>query len=283
MAPWKLSAPLSGSVAVVLNGEIVLASGLDAQTASVGRVQRIDPATGAVVAKSSLPRPLHDAAGDALGGRALLVGGGQLERSSAGVIDLSATPPEAIGSIGVPRSDLAAVTVGDQMFVMGGYDGSAIVDSVLSSTDGVTFTAVGHLAVPVRYGAAAAVGDRIYLFGGRTHDASGDHQVADIQMIDTTTGAVTQVGSLPEPNGHQVAAAIGNQIYLFGGRVGATNPTTSAAILRFDPSTNTVTPAGQLPAPASDMAGATIGDTTYLLGGTAKAATDAVVEVRVSS
>ncbi len=280
---WKLPQPMSGLVAVAVGDRVLVYSGLDAQRSSLGAVWTIDPSNGATVRSGQLPHRVHDAAGVVIGGHALLLGGGEQERATADVVDVSAAPPEVVGALGVPRSDLAAVTVGDRIVVAGGYDGQQITAPVLVGGGPDSLAPLVDLIDPVRYGAMAAVDDRVYVFGGRVHSASGDHQIDTIQQIDLSSGQVTAVGHLPQPAGHQAAVTIDGAVYLFGGRVGApTSAPHSSVIWRFDPTTGQVTVAGQLPTAVSDLAAVTSGGTTWLLGGelASDAASAAVLEVR---
>ena len=285
-ASWRLPKPMSGLVAVAVDDRLLVYSGLDAQRSSLGSVWSIDPLNGATVHSGDLPHRLHDAAGVVVGGHALLLGGGEQERATADVVDVSAAPASTVGSLGVPRSDLAAVTVGDRIVVAGGYDGQQITAPVLVGAGPDSLAPLIDLITPVRYGAMAAVDDRVYVFGGRAHSTSGDQQIDTIQQVDLSSGQVTVVGHLPQPAGHQAAVTIGGFVYLFGGRVGvSTSAPHSGVIWRFDPSTGEVSVAGSLPNAVSDLAAVTNGTATWLLGGelASGAATGAVLEVHTGA
>ena len=83
--------------------------------------------------------------------------------------------------------------------MLGGYDGSEPIDSVLATTDGSAFTQVATLPAPARYMAVATLGGVIYAFGGES--ANGEASDA-IQAIDPKAETARVVGHLPEPLSH---------------------------------------------------------------------------------
>jgi hypothetical protein len=263
--PWKLAEPVAREVVLATGNDLEIVGGLDHTKFSTSAVVVVDPATGTAHTPTHLAEAVHDAAGSLLGGRALIFGGGG--PSENGTADVQAVPPTGaatvVGKLPQPRSDLAAATVANRAYVFSGYDGNVFVPSVLSTTDGATFTTVGTLPVPVRYAATAVVGKIVFLFG-RVADAAG-HDTAAIQALDTSTGTIAQVAQLPTTVSHASAVNISGQVYVLGGFVH--NSTLSDQILRFDPTTKTTTTVGTLPYPVSDAAATVIGTRAYLVGG----------------
>jgi putative pyrroloquinoline-quinone binding quinoprotein/Kelch motif protein len=264
-----LPAPISGeSVVAAKNGPLIL-GGLDSSGNSASGVFQLDSASGKLSEAGALTGPLHDSAAARLGERVLVFGGGT-ETSTDAVQALSApggivapgASAEAAGRLPTVRSDLGAVTIGETAYVLGGYDGSKPIDSVLATTDGSTFTQVARLPAPGRYLAVAALGGRIYAFGGET--ASGAASDA-IQEIDPKAGTAQIVGHLPAAVSHASAVALGGDVYVLGGEAGG-SPT--AQIWRFEPGQKAVSAAGRLPQPISDGAAAVVGPAAYLIGGT---------------
>ena len=217
----------------------------------------------------SLTAPLHDAAATVLGDRVLVFGGGT-ETSTDTVQALAApggtvapgTNAEEIGTLPTVRSDLSAVTMGGDAYVLGGYDGNKPIDSVLATADGSSFTQVAKLPVPARYLAVAALGGRIYAFGGLT--AGGTASDA-IREVNPKAGSARVVGHLPEPVSHASALALDGSIYVLGGEA---NGTPTDRIWRFDPGHRNAVAAGRLPRPIAGGGAAAIGSTGYLIGGT---------------
>jgi len=264
-APWKLAEPVAREIVATTGNDLEIIGGLDHTKFSTTAVVVVDPATGAAQTPAKLAEAVHDAAGAALNGRVFVFGGGgPSESGTADVQAVSASGSATIvGKLPEPRSDHEAATVGNRAYVFSGYDGSTFLPSVVSTTDGTTFTTMGNLAVPVRYAAIAAVGKTVYLLGG-VADAAG-HDTAAIQALDTATGTITQVAQLPTTVSHASAVTIGGRVYVLGGFVN--NSSLSDQILRFDPATKTTTAIGELPFPVSDAAATVIAGKGYLVGG----------------
>ena len=265
-APWKLASPVAREIVVANEGKLEIVGGLDATKFSTAAVVMVDPATGAAQSPATLAEAVHDAAGALVGAKVLVFGGGG--PSENGTADVQSVPTSGkatiVGKLPGPRSDHVAVTVGTRAYILGGYDGSAITPSVLSTTDGTSFETVGNLPVPVRYPAFAVVGRTVYLFGGVANSQAGTDTAA-VQALDTTTGTITTVAQLPASLSHASAVSLDGKIYVLGGYVN--NTKLSDQILRFDPATKSTTLVGKLPVPLSDAAAAVVGGNGYLVGG----------------
>ena len=264
-----LPAPISGEAVVATARGPLIVGGLDASSNSASGVFLLDSANGKSSEVGSLTGPLHDSAASLVGERVLVFGGGTETSTDAvqalaapGGIVAAGTSAETTGRLPTVRSDLSAVTVGGTAYVLGGYDGSNPIDSVLATTDGSTFNQVARLPAPARYLAVAALGGRIFAFGGETSSGSASNA---IQEVDPRAGTARIVGHLPTAVSHASAVALGGDIYVLGGESGGT-PTTR--IWRFERGRPAVSPAGRLPRPISNGAAAAIGSTGYLIGGT---------------
>ncbi|HET9078310.1 MAG TPA: PQQ-binding-like beta-propeller repeat protein [Acidimicrobiales bacterium] len=275
MASWQLQAPLSRAVALPVDGNIDVFGGLTGSgNSTTGGVVQLDPADGRATAVGTLPVPVHDAAGAAIGSRYFVFGGG----AQALTADAQAFSPDvAQGSPALSiagrmpglRADLAAAAAPDgTVYLAGGYDGTNFTPGILSTRNGTTFSTVGQLSVPVRYPAAAVAGGRLLVIGGETGtSASGAGTATDaIQAVDLKTGAVTVAGHLPVPLSHAAAATLNGSVYVFGGRSGR-DVVDTVYELTSGATGITATQVGTIPIPTSDMAVATLGDTAYLIGG----------------
>jgi hypothetical protein len=270
---------------------VMMAGGLTAGQSSQSGVYALDTGTGQLRQVGSLAHGVHDAASAVVAGIDVVFGGGS-PSTVATVQSFANGAPSTLGSLPVPRSDAAAVTVGATAYIVGGFDGTNPDAAVLATNDGRTFSTVGDLAVPVRYPAVAVAGGDIYVFGGQSvGPGTSGGPVADIQRIDPGTHHSSVVGQLPYPLEAAAAVNLGGNIYLAGGErpagagptlgmgatqldgwataAGAPTPTLTAEsdIWSFNPSIAAVALAGRLQVPTSHAGLAVHGNTAWLVGG----------------
>ena len=193
---------------------------------------------------------MHDSAGAYLGGRFLVVGGGDgtpPQRSTVQAVAGSGGTSVTVGNLVMPRADLGAALVNGTVYALGGgLEATTLYTSVEASSDGgATWRAAGSLAAPVRYPAVTVLNGAVYLFGGVTTAQGTD--TTDVQRYDPQTGTTQIVAHLPAPLSHATAVLLGGSVYLLGGFV---NNVISNQVLRVDLPAGTVTPAGALPLPA---------------------------------
>jgi N-acetylneuraminic acid mutarotase len=147
-------------------------------------------------------------------------------------------------------------------YVVGGYDGTNWLHTILAWRPGSPVRVAGHLPVGLRYAAASAVGGQILIIGGSTPGGASD----GVYRFDPVSGQVREIGRLPQPITHASAATLGAYVYLVGGR-GNTLGSQTADVLSIDPRTGAVRRAGRLPEPLSDTASLTIGGAILVAGG----------------
>ena len=284
VAPWHLGVPVSRAVVVpATNGDIWVLGGLHTGDTSTADVWLVDPRTGTIRPASPLQLAVHDAGGASLVGRAYVFAGGSAT-TVATVQSFANGSSTEIGSLPGPRSDLVGATINGAMYIAGGFDGSQLPTSILSTVDGVHFRSVGTLVQPVRYPAAAVLGAKLWLVGGELSTTEGTlagPQTADIQVFDPSTGTTTLVGHLPHAIGHAMAVALGGSLYVFGGRVGSA---LSPDIWKIDPKTGHATDIGRFAFPRSDAGVVVVGAIAYLIGGESSgpaAPLASIVEIRL--
>ncbi len=265
-APWQLTTALSRAVVLPLGSHLGVFGGLGPGSITSSAVTDIDPATGKGVKAATLPKPVHDAAGANIGAASFVFGGGAATESASVqkmVVDAAGKAGVTLaGTLPTKRADLVAVPTAAGVVVLGGFDGTHWLASVLQTTDGTTFTTIAQLTTPVRYPAATVAGNTLYVFGGELTGSQADATV--IQAIDLQSHAVSVAGQLPGGLSHASAATLNGVIYLFGGRSGGH---TLDTVSTFDPRNGQLQTVGHLPAPTSDMGVTTIDQTVYLVGG----------------
>jgi DNA-binding beta-propeller fold protein YncE len=157
-------------------------------------------------------------------------------------------------------------------YVVGGYTGSAWLDTIVAWRPGSAAHVVAHLPSPVRYAAVTAVDGEIVIAGGSLPNGSAGRAV----LAYRPGGRVVQIGLLPAPTTHAAAAALGGTVYVIGGR-GTNLNTPTSRIVAIDPARHKVTLAGRLSAPRSDLAAVDVGGRVLVAGGRGPAGTSASV------
>jgi N-acetylneuraminic acid mutarotase len=249
-----------------------MAGGLTAGNVTTDKVYRVS-AAGVGARLPSLIERVHDAAGAEVGGRTVVLGGGNSRELSA--VE-SARPGEkwkVFGHLPGSRSDLSALATPRGLLVVGGYDGVGSPRSVLVSADGRAFAPFTWLRHGVRYPAVILVGSSVWVFGGE--DAGRELQIT--QVIDLATKKVRKSRSLPTPLGHEAVTRVGSRILLMGGRTAPHRITRT--MLWCDPATGRFTRAGQLPYAVADTGVLAAARAVYLLGGESPEFTKRVTKV----
>lgn len=139
---------------------------------------------------------------------------------------LSATLPTAVEFV-------AAAAVGTKIYLFGGGAKNGAKDTILVfDTETYSISTLGAvLPEPTCRMAAAAIGTTIYVFGGYTH-MFGNVRKETIYAFDTVTETITTLSTtLPTGAEYVAAAAVGTQVFLFGGKYGITSDL--ATINRF--------------------------------------------------
>jgi outer membrane protein assembly factor BamB len=262
LLPWQLPAPVSREAVVPPAGkrDLVVLGGLAANGSSTGGVYALDLHTGALSPQGALAQPTHDAAGAALGGRVLVLGGGTTAATASTQIE-SGGRTVAGRALAQARADAGAVTIGHTVYVVGGYDGTAMDPEVLATTDGRSYRSVAALPVPVRYPALAVLGSRIYVFGGLR--PSG-HPTTAVQLVDPGARTARVVGHLPVPLSGAAAGVLGGTIYLAGGD---TPSVPTRAIYAFEPKGSSFMRAGSLRVAVANAGSAVRDGRLWIVGG----------------
>jgi len=117
-----------------------------------------------------------------------------------------------------------------------------------------------RLTAAVQREVAAAYGSAALVAGGL--DAAGS-STNGVFRLDPASGALTALGSVPEPFHDAAGALIGKRLFVFGGGVGHS----SSSIQAFDLATRRGAVVGHLPHALSDVASTASRGTVYLVGG----------------
>jgi hypothetical protein len=259
---FSLPAPLRDpATAPVGTSQAALLGGLDSADTSTSEIQVISPR--GVSYTGALPVAQHDAQAATLAGQVYVFGGGSLSELNHIVgFDPSAHTVRSVGVLPTASSDVAVTQVGNTAYIVGGYDGTNYLNTILAWTPGGPAKVVGHTPAGLRYSAVTTVGGKLIILGGSTPTGAS----RTIYSFDPATGRLTTLGQLPQPITHGGAAALGNFVYLVGGRGDLVSQTTRN-VWSINPSTGAVKPAGHLPHALSDAGVITIGQGIVVAGG----------------
>lgn len=193
----------------------------------------------------------------------------------------TAAPPTAVAQpaswvlgrqLPAPRTGLAAVAAGADLYVVGGAgEGGRLISQTLryAGAGALDWQPRAPKPTAVRDIGAAVVQGRIIVPGGCGADGRA---VETVEIYDPRTDAWT--AGAPLPSGRAVCgyaiAALDGQVYVFGGRAATGAAAASDAVLRYDPGADswTVEP-DRLLRPRADLAAAAFDDRDriHLVGG----------------
>jgi len=252
-----LSAPASRVAAVPYGtGGALFLGGYDATNAPTDTVQNYQAAT--VTSGAAAPIPLASAVAAVLGPNIYVFGG----VGSSAIYELTGTSFAAVGSLPAVTADAAVATVGNTAFVIGGYNGTTELNTIVAYTPGSPAQTVAMLPVTLRYAAAAALDGDVYIIGGATAGVPS----ATIYRFDPQTNSVVVFAALPRARERQSAATLGNRIYVIGGATAA--GVRSRAIYAINTASGAVRLAGLLPHALADTAAVGAGNQIIVAGGT---------------
>jgi len=214
----------------------------------------------------------------AAGGRIYLFGG----RDRAGQnfaevyrIDPSRLRIRQITALPSPRFGMAAVGVGDKVYVLGGFDGRRVFDDILElDTRTMAVRLAGRLPGPRTFGAAAAADGALYYAGGW----DGQRQLDEVLRIQLPSGQASVAGKLPSPREFAAAAFFRGRLYVIGGsddRGGYLDE-----IVEMDPSGKAATRIGHVPSSRIRSAAIAGPEAVYLIGGWEGRKVDEVLAIR---
>jgi hypothetical protein len=204
-------------------------------------------------------------------GRLIVLGGLTASGSSADGVyafhSLTGTARQ-LGALGAPLHDAAVAVLGGHALVFGGGS-SATVATVQSFAlggrgGGATASTAGSMPAPRSDSAAVTIGSTSYIVGGY----NGATQ--DAPVLATTDGhTFTTVATLPVPVRYPAVAALGGQIFVFGGQAitGSRAGAPLDAIQAVDPVRHTASVVGHLPLPLSGATAVTVGNELFVAGG----------------
>lgn len=254
-ATFSLPRPMEGLTVTAGIGDILAVGGWSGR--SLAGITALGPHPIVL----SLTLPVHDAASAVLNNTLYVFGGGSsVPIKSIQAISLVGAAAAAPPPLPKPLSDLSALTVGPQAYLVGGYTGSAYNALIYRWTphSGATVSAV--LPRGVRYAGVAWYQQHIIVAGGLTQGGISNA----VYAANPITGSVHAWPALPVPVEYDTAAVLDGSLFVIGGR-------SSHGILdqawRYDPSQRKWVAATPLPVATYYGASINYGGHLYYLGG----------------
>jgi Galactose oxidase, central domain/Kelch motif len=259
------------AIAALPGRRFALLGGIDAADTSTANVTVAD--LRGPQRSASLPNAQHDAQAVARSGQIYVFGGGQFTQYDHILrFDPASGSVTTAGSLPRAESDVAVTQLDGTAYIVGGFDGTNSLDTIVAWTPEAGARVVAHLPVALRYAAVASARGALLIIGGSTPTGASDA----VYRFDPASATVRQLGRMPQPITHAGAAAIGQTVYVVGGR-GDSLDARSAAVSAIDPLTGHVRPAGMLPQPTSDAGVVSLGDAIVVAGGKTAAGTQSSV------
>lgn len=195
--------------AAELGGKIYVAGGMfGAAGTRLDRVQRFDPGANAWTTLPRLPQPVRAAAGAVRGGDFLVIGGTAAGGGGRQVYAYDGRWREA-EPLPRPLYNHAAVTLGDRVYVLGGYDTEGEELRTVYALDRGRWRAAASLPRAVHAFGAVTFRGEIWVIGGRR----GEEKLREVWIYDPEAGRWREGPALPKPMELLGAAVVGDQIH----------------------------------------------------------------------
>lgn len=220
-----LPAPRHHAMLVSLNGTLYLLGGMASlRFEPLDTVFALPSGASAWETRPPLPHPLAAAVGAIVDGAVVLVGG-QTDRGLAGT-GLIGDPETGTYRDGMaipePREHVAGFVRDGAVWVTGGRDfspASSVASIEVYDADGDAWSASASLEAARGGHSATYLGvasERILVAGGEIEGAALD----SFEILDASTGAVVETGTLPTRRHGHAAALLDGRVYLIGGADG---------------------------------------------------------------
>jgi N-acetylneuraminic acid mutarotase len=229
-----------------------------------------------------LPLPRFEAAAAVSGGRVYFIGGitgvtsdptSARESHRVDVYDPETDtwtdgPPLPDGA---PSHHLAVTTVGDLVYVLGGFNGilggtgtgAFVPNAGTYVLDGGAWRRLADQPVARGAATAQALGPLIVVAGGGPSDTDG---IGEVYAYHWAVDAWTRVADMPYPRQHVASCALEDGMLVMGGWTGADQHVLSAADL-YDPVADSWTAAAPLPTARGGLGAVTLDGRCRAVGG----------------
>lgn len=254
----SMPAPRQEIAVAVLQGQVYVLGGYDANGASTATVFVYNPVTDTWTSGVSLPSAVNHNSAAVVADRLYSFGG-------AGRSVAAYTPGSGAWAFVAPmhfeHGETAAVGVfEDKIYVAGGQDNGVnlreleVYDPVAN-----TWTLLASMSIARNHIAGAFIAGKFYVAGGR----GGVGAPTALEVYNPQTNSWSSLAPMPTGRSGIAAAAINGELFVFGGEI----PTIHGAVEVYNPQTNTWRSLAPMPLPLHGTSAGVIGNRVYLPGG----------------
>ena len=161
------------------------------------------------------------------------------------------------------RNALTSSVVGNKIYCIGGYNGSALNTNECYDPSTNTWSSKEAMTTARYYLTSSVVNNKIYCIGGRS-SVSSTTRLDVNECYDPSTNTWSTVQSMTTKRGALSSSVVDNKIYCIGGYSGSSYLTTHEC---YDPSTNSWTTKASLSSKKSDFTSSVVDNKIYVIGG----------------
>ena len=219
----NMPSPRAGGYAAAINGKIYIVAGFyGSGTSTINQtvVLEYDPATDEYTEKSEIINPVYQVAGAVVGKRIFILNGlaGSTYLKQAQVYDVEKDSWEELADTKYAAAYSTATAVGETIYLMGGYTGSAFSNSaykgVVASNNEITWTKLPNLPVAIAAAASGNNGTNVFVAGGETTSGT----VNTCYKLDIASNKWAASYMVPNPTEmNTVMPNNGDKLYLISG------------------------------------------------------------------
>jgi len=297
---WRLGAPIPQGANEVLgaavDGQVYVYGGQDPSNTPQGIFYKYDPGKNDWTQLPSNPVPVHHGSAVSIGHKFYVIGGFRLPDSGKGgwypenkawVFDAETQKWSALPNMPTARGALAAVAVGNKIYVIGGGtipkgkqlpngltpggDVELLGTMEVLDTDTNTWSTLAPMPTPRNHHSVVYADGKIYAIGGRVGSCFSGGWSNNIWMneaYDIATNSWTTRAPMPTARSGTGIAAIGGKIHVLGGEGWIDD---FGGVFRahevYDPATNSWSRAARMITPRHGFAVGVIDKTIYAVSG----------------
>lgn len=180
-------------------------------------------------------------------------------------LEVIGNPWYTLPSFGVGRHSPAAATIGDQIFLTGGYGGGVNTYTSLDvfNFDTNTWDSKAAFLNGRRSHTAHAVNEYVYVVGGELWPSA----LTSIERYDVSSNSWAELEPMSTGRSAHAGCVFNDDIYVFGGFTSPSHTDSTDTVEMYDPETNNWESKTPMPISNWGLSCAVVGDEIYVFGG----------------